>query len=90
MRNQQGFTLVELMIVMEIVAILSAIGLPAYQNYRRRSPICCALQDRCQAVRDRARRSRAVLGRRERDTGGERLALYLRAERRDDAGLGQH
>ena len=37
MTHQQGFTLVELMIVVGIVAILSAIGLPAYQNYLQRA-----------------------------------------------------
>jgi type IV pilus assembly protein PilE len=31
-RNQSGFTLIELMIVIAIVAILLAVALPAYQN----------------------------------------------------------
>ncbi len=37
--RQQGFTLVELMIVIAIIGILSAIALPAYQDYTRRSRV---------------------------------------------------
>lgn len=37
MRSADGFTLVELMIIVSIVGILAAIGLPNYQNFLARS-----------------------------------------------------
>lgn len=36
---QQGFTLIEIMIVIAIIGILAAIGLPAYQDYTARARV---------------------------------------------------
>lgn len=39
MKNQKGFTLIELMIVIAIIAILAAIALPAYSDYTKKAKV---------------------------------------------------
>ncbi|MBD8496571.1 pilin [Pseudomonas syringae] len=45
MNAQKGFTLIELMIVVAIIGILAAVGIPAYQSYITKSQVSAALAE---------------------------------------------
>ena len=54
MRNEKGFTLMELMIVIVIIGVLAAIGLPAYNSFiaRSKKTVCESNMRVIQTARD--------------------------------------
>ncbi|HHW4681124.1 MAG TPA: pilin, partial [Xylella taiwanensis] len=45
MKNQQGFNVIELMMVLAIISILAGTSAPTYQHYVAKSQVTAALAD---------------------------------------------
>ncbi len=67
-KRQQGFTLLEVMIVLIVVPVLAAITLPLYQNYIAKAQVTVALADitpggwalKCSSLKDSAPKAQAI------------------------------